>query len=105
MGIHSVCPRPAQDAFQSPRSGKFESNWNQVADWPTCHLMFQSPRSGKFESNLGYVTTDGNPEYRFQSPRSGKFESNADFDIKKEMEEFKGFNPLDRGNLNQMGFK
>ena len=38
--------------------------------------VFQSPRSGKFESNnmleiiLGFI-------FLFQSPRSGKFESNA----------------------------
>ena len=37
--------------FQSPRSGKFESNekLNQIVD--NAKLSFQSPRSGKFESN------------------------------------------------------
>ena len=37
--------------------------------------MFQSPRSGKFESNEEVIVAAIN-EYKFQSPRSGKFESN-----------------------------
>ncbi len=39
--------------------------------------MFQSPRSGKFESNnLAYENVDMELVELFQSPRSGKFESN-----------------------------
>ena len=40
-------------------------------------LVFQSPRSGKFESNVteSYLLTT--TECQFQSPRSGKFESNS----------------------------
>ena len=69
--------------FQSPRSGKFESNQNEnrrarglpPRSWP----RFQSPRSGKFESNP--YTESGFKQKVvaevFQSPRSGKFESNS----------------------------
>ena len=42
----------AIDTFQSPKSGKFESN--ELADESLDSLineLFQSPRSGKFESN------------------------------------------------------
>ena len=40
----------------------------------------------------------------FQSPRPGKFESNTAVDIKKVVSTIEtGFNPLDRGNLNQIG--
>ena len=39
----------------------------------------------------------------FQSPRSGKFESNyADKEYDVFLPDSKGFNPLDRGNLNQI---
>ena len=41
--------------------------------------MFQSPRSGKFESNKmrkSVITVKGIHTEKFQSPRSGKFESN-----------------------------
>ena len=39
--------------------------------------MFQSPRSGKFESNAFLLKAKRATEItRFQSPRSGKFESN-----------------------------
>ena len=39
--------------FQSPRSGKFESNKQDTSAFQMINLMilFQSPRSGKFESN------------------------------------------------------
>ena len=38
--------------FQSPRSGKFESNLiDSYADSKDWNGSFQSPRSGKFESN------------------------------------------------------
>ena len=37
--------------FQSPRSGKFESN-TMVYTRTEEEILFQSPRSGKFESNL-----------------------------------------------------
>ena len=45
-----------KDPFQSPRSGKFESNKNRTYWARLCWLYrnrigFQSPRSGKFESN------------------------------------------------------
>ena len=40
--------------------------------------MFQSPKSGKFESNAGVNEKNilSTIENRFQSPKSGKFESN-----------------------------
>ena len=38
----------------------------------------------------------------FQSPRSGKFESNQIYIKLIHKIEIGGFNPLDRGNLNQM---
>ena len=38
--------------FQSPRSGKFESNNGGELDLEKLEKAFQSPRSGKFESNL-----------------------------------------------------
>ena len=89
--------------FQSPRSGKFESNnelrspyssiraacfnpldrgnLNQIIEYKqpfyVVDVTFQSPRSGKFESNVteSYLLTT--TECQFQSPRSGKFESNS----------------------------
>ena len=63
--------------FQSPRSGKFESNpcGYERERWRL--YQFQSPRSGKFESNRA-PSLDSNEEVTtFQSPRSGKFESNS----------------------------
>ena len=44
----------------------------------TISNKFQSPRSGKFESNINTLEeiVDSLPEKEFQSPRSGKFESN-----------------------------
>ena len=64
--------------------------------------LFQSPRSGKFESNIHvWWILQSISLQKFQSPRSGKFESNnlvaTDFDKWE-----KRFNPLDRGNLNQI---
>ena len=38
-------------SFQSPRSGKFESNVLSSEHSTLSLTMFQSPRSGKFESN------------------------------------------------------
>ena len=38
-------------AFQSPKSGKFESNMG-IDDLQTVKDVFQSPKSGKFESNV-----------------------------------------------------
>ena len=62
--------------FQSPRSEKFESNYNTSAVGKDV-MTFQSPRSGKFESNekLNQIV-DNAKLSKFQSPRSGKFESN-----------------------------
>ena len=65
--------------FQSPRSGKFESNGNVVE--MQCSLsgawLFQSPKSGKFESNLKHKLVEINDKLvkTFHSPKSGKFES------------------------------
>ena len=40
-------------------------------------VLFQSPKSGKFESNrTKQITKKVNGEEMFQSPKSGKFESN-----------------------------
>ena len=41
-------------------------------------------------------------EIMFQSPRSGKFESNELTTRKAREVKHAGFNPLDRGNLNQI---
>ena len=39
--------------------------------------LFQSPKSGKFESNMRTtIVTASAPMKWFQSPKSGKFESN-----------------------------
>ena len=38
-------------SFQSPKSGKFESNELLQLDMDSRTAMFQSPKSGKFESN------------------------------------------------------
>ncbi len=38
----------------------------------------------------------------FQSPRSGKFESNKEIIVDSAYSTLLCFNPLDRGNLNQM---
>ena len=64
-----------QKAFQSPRSGKFESNAAETAS-DFVNDAFQSPRSGKFESNKEVGVIRSKRDYEFQSPRSGKFESN-----------------------------
>ena len=39
--------------------------------------LFQSPKSGKFESNKKFTRKMNGEEVIFQSPRSGKFESNS----------------------------
>ena len=45
--------------FQSPRSGRFESNNVDIKHKiPEVKGLFQSPRSGKFESNLDKITID-----------------------------------------------
>ena len=63
--------------------------------------MFQSPRSGKFVSN--WVTNDHTDQCQmaFQSPRSGKFVSDK-FMMMKALQFIICFNPLDRGNLYQI---
>ena len=38
----------------------------------------------------------------FQSPKSGKFESNNSTEVDNLADDEKSFNPLDRGNLNQI---
>ena len=69
-----------QAMFQSPRSGKFESNQRiEVAPIRIPDVnMFQSPRSGKFESNKDTEAVSTKMPFGFQSPRSGKFESNRE---------------------------
>ena len=67
------------EAFQSPRSGKFVSNIISsliVAFF----IVFQPPRSGKFVSDGIYMNKLKKVWFGFQSPRSGKFVS----DILKE---------------------
>ena len=65
-------------SFQSPRSGKFESNVLSSEHSTLSLTMFQSPRSGKFESNALELWESGSYKAaEFQSPRSGKFESNS----------------------------
>ena len=63
--------------------------------------MFQSPRSGKFESNQNKIQQK-QKDTKFQSPRSGKFESNAKAGSELSCFDIERFNPLDRGNLNQI---
>ena len=62
---------------------------------------FQSPKSGKFESNGKFYSI---PEAAlvFQSPKSGKFESNLSNNVKTVAKASACFNPLNRGNLNQI---
>ena len=64
--------------------------------------LFQSPRSGKFESNSKPLQTKMLTKNTFQSPRSGKFESNQQGNGDSVRAMCKSFNPLDRGNLNQI---
>ena len=88
--------------FQSPRSGKFESNESKMAIIKkSTQAQFQSPRSGKFESNSYYPFDMDLNVVRFQSPRSGKFESNL-LTLCTSNSCKTSFNPLDRGNLNQI---
>ena len=58
-------------AFQSPRSGKFESNAHEEGGNEYRWVTFQSPRSGKFESNMVLGICVGGFAKEFQSPRSG----------------------------------
>ena len=46
-------------SFQSPRSGKIESNFSLVYRSKALLLAFQSPRSGKIESNEGLELLSG----------------------------------------------
>ena len=49
-------------------------------------MMFQSPRTGKFESNVrNHIDPILTSVKTFQSPRTGKFESN--FNVNGEMRE------------------
>ena len=61
---------------------------------------FQSPRTGKFESNKEFQIGTLHPRKKFQSPRTGKFESNF-VPVRLELDVF-SFNPLERGNSNQI---
>ena len=111
--------------FQSPKSGKFVSDYvidHGITKITTCFnpldrgnlyqiqgfepviskvkdsLKFQSPRSGKFVSNDFDWDMECKGVYQFQSPRSGKFV----LDAKTNGLIFRQdncFNPLDRGNL------
>ena len=88
--------------FQSPRTGKFESNFYQgEQNGKKIFRVFQSPRTGKFESNKQAEIANQYLGKGFQSPRTGKFESNVIYRVKV-LEEFIGFNPLERGNSNQI---
>ena len=51
-GNDGLARRPSL-RFQSPRTGKFESNMEpEVLETDSNTVEFQSPRTGKFESNL-----------------------------------------------------
>ena len=70
--------------FQSPKSGKFESNMKKVYKDLSVYTAFQSPKSGKFESNQRCKLVTPQAWLRwFQSPKSGKFESNFSLTLKK----------------------
>ena len=63
--------------FQSPKSGKFESNQGFISKFKDeLFSTFQSPKSGEFESNYTTILRDLFKLKGFQSPKSGKFESN-----------------------------
>ena len=47
--------------------------WNKIKE----NKVFQSPKSGKFESNLVIKAVAYTVLLTFQSPKSGKFESNS----------------------------
>ena len=49
-------------------------------------MTFQSPRSGKFESNRIYLGWKLMDIVGFQSPKSGKFESNCSAKPKRAFE-------------------
>ena len=69
-------------------------------------IAFQSPRSGKFVSDPDQILRlnaySSFDFLEFQSPRSGKFVSDMMFSINKNKVQTKCFNPLDRGNLYQI---
>ena len=91
--------------FQSPRTGKFESNLTLLTVSFLCFVMFQSPRTGKFESNVVSLSPECKTLWAnmFQSPRTGKFESNFNLKEKKMKNYITAcFNPLERGNSNQI---
>ena len=90
-------------AFQSPKSGKFESNTDET----NCSSL--SVNNKRFNplnrGNLNQILRRQNGWRRtvlsFQSPKSGKFESNFHLEYKN-AKDYASFNPLNRGNLNQM---
>ena len=65
--------------------------------------MFQSPRTGKFESNVTRVSARRLFLKMFQSPRTGKFESNQNTSTSRSLVDLNlCFNPLEQGNSNQI---
>ena len=87
--------------FQSPRTGKFESNnVRKQLSW-ILRFSFQSPRTGKFESNQIQMFQVLSVLPMFQSPRTGKFESNKNKGENMNKVQI-SFNPLERGNSNQI---
>ena len=69
--------------------------------------LFQSPRTWKFESNWHLNDLNaGSDKQQFQSPRTGKFESNPDKILMAHIDLIPlCFNPLERGNSNQIFFE
>ena len=67
--------------------------------------VFQSPKSGKFESNQFFVKERSNNCARSSFNPLDRGNLNQILDILKSTLCIKRFNPLDRGNLNQMPTK
>ena len=67
------------------------------------YKKFQSPKSGKFESNQKVIQSDLNMKSnRFNPLNRGNLNQILDEEINEKGDADYGFNPLNRGNLNQM---
>ena len=90
--------------FQSPRSGKFESNTSpqSVKVGEYVKSRFNPLDRGNLNQIFETITDEKAYKEMFQSPRSGKFESNFIISCRLRNGDGLGFNPLDRGNLNQI---
>ena len=64
--------------FQSPRSGKFESNLTGLHIAKLVKYGFNPLDRGNLNQIINFQRDKGVQRTMFQSPRSGKFESNSE---------------------------